>query len=148
MSESGVAAVAATLDSLTGLAPWRVRLGHGSFVTMDFGRVVTKPGERVAHGEWHLWVYMAAWRIDSAEDVVAGSGDSREVMSAGLARLEGVALRRTSVVAPGLGLELDFGEVAFRVFPVVTEDGEHWMLFTPPGDVLSAGPGTAWGWEI
>ena len=147
MSESGVAAVAATLDSLTGLAPWRVRLGQGNFVAMDFGRVLTGPDERTERGEWHLWVYGAAWRIDSAEDVVAGSEDSREAMSAGLASLEGAILRSVSVAVPSLGVDLDFDEATFRVFPVTAREDEHWMLFTPSGDVLVAGPGATWRWD-
>ncbi|MFI9811361.1 hypothetical protein [Saccharothrix variisporea] len=144
MSEPGVAALVEVLDSLVGLAPWRVRLGHGNFVTADFGRVVVPPGESGERGEWHLWIYGAAWRIDSARDVVAGSEDTREVMSAAVGGLEGERLLGVRLRTPSLGLDLDFGGVVLRVFPVTTRVEDHWMLFTPSGEVFVAGPGSRW----
>jgi hypothetical protein len=62
---------------VTGLPAWNVRKGHGSFLTLEFGKphlVVRQPivaapeasdEVRTAlrhrsvypHGEWHLWIY-------------------------------------------------------------------------------------------
>lgn len=47
------------ISALGGKAPWGVRLGHGSFLTMEFGRVKEEDHPaRFPRGEWHQWLYM------------------------------------------------------------------------------------------
>ena len=58
------------IKPLEGNSARNVKLGHGSFITIDFGEnraieISTKKG--IIHrfrGEWHLWTYMCAWRLD------------------------------------------------------------------------------------
>jgi hypothetical protein len=136
------------VTTLVGKAPWRVRLGHGSFVTMDFGRRLPRDSDlSQEHGEWHLSIYLSAWRLDSDSRIVAGSEDSREIMESALTQLEGMTLDRVSVESPSLGLKLWFGPLVMNVFPTYSRDSEHWMLYTPSGAVLVAGPGATWRWD-
>ncbi|GAA4908733.1 hypothetical protein LX16_3001 [Stackebrandtia albiflava] len=130
------------LAPLVGRAPWRVRLGHGSFVTFDFGARVTSEGH--VRGEWHLWTCVSAWRLDSTVGIVAGSEDGREDMAQALATLEGTVLESAEVVNNGMDLNLYFPGAVFRVFPVTGREYEHWMLYEPSGWVLVAGPGSSW----
>src|SRR5215213_6024148 len=78
---------------LIGLAAWSVRIGHGSFLTLEFGTphlsvrepIVAKPGasEKVRKalarrrvrpvGEWHLWIYCWHWRVWSEGAEIACS---------------------------------------------------------------------------
>jgi hypothetical protein len=145
----GISEVQATLSRLEGTAPWRVALGHGSFVTMDFGakRLTGHSPKQTEHGEWHLWVQMAAWRIETSAEFLAGSEDSREAMETAINRLEGKVLQRIKVDSPSLGLDLDFGNLMARVFPTQSVDAEYWMLYAPTGRVLVAGPGTTCKWH-
>ncbi|WP_243147461.1 hypothetical protein [Scytonema sp. UIC 10036] len=38
-------------------------------------------------------------------------------------------------------------DVILRLFSVYSEDYEHWMLYTPDGNVLTVGPGASWSYE-
>lgn len=143
-----IATLTESLNSLVGLRAWRVRVGHGSFVTMDFGeRMPAEDPDGMDRGEWHLWVYCSAWRIESEHDVRAGSEDEREIIDAALQVIENQELKSVAVSTPSLGVDLDFGNYVFRVFPVYATGAEHWMLYTPSGAVLVAGPGTSWKWD-
>jgi hypothetical protein len=56
-------------SKIQGLKADNIKLGYGSFLTIDFGEPIeinikTKKGiEKFTRGEWHLWIYMCAWRI-------------------------------------------------------------------------------------
>ena len=144
-----LAAILNALHPLLGSAPWRVRLGHGSFVTMDFGRKKSfseddKVRER---GEYHLWIYLSAWRLDSIDEILAGSEDSREEIGPILEGLEGKELKHIRVNSPSLGLEFEFEDIVLRTFSIYSHDSEHWMLYTPSSKVLVAGPGASWRWD-
>ena len=64
----------------------RIKLGYGSFVTMDFGRdipeeIKTRRGIEITYfGEWHFWIYMCAWRIDLSGNPYIGSDDDRKAI--------------------------------------------------------------------
>ncbi len=72
---------------LKGNTPWGVRLGVGSFLTMEFGRPEANLVGRTAHGEFHLWLYMCSWRIEMGEKIIAGSEDERPAIEAALKNL-------------------------------------------------------------
>src|SRR5882672_10320140 len=124
IGDSDIETISKSLSPLIGLAPWRVQLGHGSFVTLDFGREVSTTKEARTRGEWHLWIYASAWRIDSDREIVAGSEDSREDLPAILERLAGKILESIIVLKPSLGLEMSFGDMTLRVFPVYSGEAE------------------------
>lgn len=86
---------------LLGQPAWQVKVGHGSFVTLEFGKpwldrrepVGKLRNRRIAvHGTWHLWLYCCAWKISAAGTTVAESTDSRERMSSAASELDGQIL--------------------------------------------------------
>jgi hypothetical protein len=126
------------LQPLVGLKAWGVAPGEGSFVTLEFGQPVAREG-RKTHGEWHLWVYRCAWRIDGPNGMVAGSEDERATLSAAVAGLDGRQLDGIDIL-DSLEAIWTFGDLSLRLFPCGSEL-EHWMVFTPDGRVITAGPG-------
>lgn len=82
-------------------------------------------------------------------EVLAGSEDPREQLEAAIKRLDGLALHSVEVLPPALESTLTFeGEVVLHLFPLIfSGDYEHWLLYTPEGNVLSIGPGTGWSFE-
>ncbi len=134
---------------LLGQKAWGIRSGIGSFLTMEFGRPLSKkaPTEDI-HGEWHLWAYHCAWRIEKDATCWIGSEDSKEKIQRMLPVLEGGRLTAFDVSVPGFDAILEFNNgIILRLFSVNTEDEEQWMLFTPARNVLVAGPGDTWAYE-
>ncbi|MFJ9691597.1 hypothetical protein [Kitasatospora sp. NPDC101183] len=128
---------------LLGLPAWDVRRGHGSFVTVEFGAPLP-PDDRSGrvHGRWHLWIEMAAWRLETADEVLVGSED--EGLEEALARLEGRPLTGVVIRPPALDTRFDFDGLRLETFPIYRpdpEDGEfdHWTLWLgTSGEVLVA----------
>lgn len=134
---------------LLGEKAWGVALGVGSFVTMEFGQPVPpqKPGDK-QHGEWHLWIYCCAWRLEAENAVLAASEDDRTKLETVLKRLENLELLAIDLSLPGLDTLVTFDqEVVLRLFPIFSEEFEHWLLYTPDGRVLTIGPGMNWSYE-
>ncbi len=52
------------MAGIYGLPAWDATLGYGSFLTAEFGA----PGAGLSgkRGQYLLWVYMTAWRIETA----------------------------------------------------------------------------------
>jgi len=124
---------------LIGQAPWGVRLGVGSFLTMEFGRPETNVGDRTTHGEFHLWFYMCSWRIEMGERIIAGSEDERPAIEAVLKNLVLSSVEKIELVGPSLDLAIQFGP-ATRVLTFSTSSArnqEQWMLLTPDGNCLT-----------
>jgi hypothetical protein len=141
--------IQAKMSPLFGQQAWGVALGEGSFITLEFGasRPTTRPRER-QHGEWHLWVYCCAWRLDENDDVIAASEDARTKLEAAVQRLNGLTLRAVDIRSPAFETMLTFDKgITLHLFPVFSELYEHWMLYTPDGSVLTIGPGTSWSYE-
>jgi len=66
------------IESVIGEKAWGVRLGVGSLVTLEFGKLMpSNPGGYV-HGEWHLWIRYCAWRLERLNEVISGSDDERD----------------------------------------------------------------------
>lgn len=142
-----VAQIQAMLAPLVGRAAWGCRLGHGSFVTLEFGEPQPATGD-VVHGAWHLWVYGCAWRVERGDELLAGSDDDRDAMATAAHALDGLELEDVTVHAPGLDATWRFsGGCCLRLFSMSALQGEHWLVYLPDGQVLSAGPGGAWSLE-
>ena len=122
------------------MKPWRVCLGHGSFVTLEFD----KPDAREpTHGEWHLWIYCCDWRLTRGKAVVAKSAFSnRDEVNTALAALEAntvddaqISGNNTSLVFTD-GLRISVWPYEDSVdWPAATT--EQWLLFRPSGDVVA-----------
>ncbi|MGB6431700.1 MAG: hypothetical protein WBF06_14025 [Candidatus Acidiferrales bacterium] len=133
------------VSTLKGKAPWGVRLGHGSFVTMEFGDPDPRAGGRVIHGEWHLWLYMCNWRIEAKHRIFAGSNDDRKAIEATLGDLSFDSIESIDVIQPSLDLSIQFRSgIRILTFSSSSDhDEEEWKLFTPGGKCLLAyGDGT------
>lgn len=125
---------------------WGVRLGVGSFVTVEFGAPVVREGR--PHGEWHLWVYCCAWRLETPTAVLAGSEDERPKLEEAVKNLEGRTLLSVELMAPSLQATLLFDTgLRLHLLPVTSEEYEHWLLYLPDGNVLVIGPGSSWACE-
>lgn len=131
--------VLASLAGAYGLTTWGAELGHGSFITVEFGE--RQPGED--HGLYHLWVYMAPWRLEDADKMLAASEDDRDELAKKIPMLNGLALTAIAVEHPSLSTRFEFdGGLVLTTFSDSRTD-EHWMFFRPDGMVVTAGPGPA-----
>ncbi len=138
------------LDPILGQKPWSVWLGMGSLLTLEFGKAREQQTRRrgtILVGEWRLWIYMAAWRLETADVVLIGSEDPRPKIQRELKHLEDVVLRSVNLVAPSLETHFIFERgIILNVFPVYSEHEDHWMLFAPDGYVLTIGPASTWSY--
>jgi len=134
---------------LLGLNAWDVRLGVGSFITAEFGNVVPpKRARQRAHGEWHLWIMHAAWRIEQGDTTLAASEDPRPKLKAAVENLNGRSLLSLDILAPSLDTLFGFdGGLWVRLFSLYSEEYEHWQLFVPGGNVLVVGPNATWSFH-
>ena len=136
-------------ERLIGRSAWGVKLGMGSFVTMEFGNALPPTPEGVIHGEWHLWIYGARWSAKSSIERGVNSDSDRTEIARWLTALEGKRLLRfefahssaeaTLVFDSDVRLELSSDAVEAGIEPMLS-----WMLFLPGGDVLEAGPRQRW----
>jgi hypothetical protein len=136
---------------------WGVKQGHGSFLTLEFGKphleirepIVARAGtsRRVRaglarrgayiHGDWHLWIYCCAWEalLDDKQVAHNESSDSRIARAADF--LNGQKLVRFSIAPRGTRccFEFDLGGV-LKTRPYGRND-EQWLLYEPTGKVLT-----------
>ncbi|MFI9366202.1 hypothetical protein ACIG5E_34890 [Kitasatospora sp. NPDC053057] len=127
---------------LLGQRAWDVPQGVGSFVTMEFGEPLPPDRSGRVYGQWHLWVQMAAWRLETADEVLVSSGDER--LQEALTQLEGRPLTGVVIRPPALETRFDFDGLRLETFPIYRRDPEegefeHWLLWLGAGEVLVAG---------
>jgi hypothetical protein len=137
--------VVASLTAAYGLKAWGTKLGHGSFLTVELGEPETAGG---VHGKFHLWVYLAGWRLENATEVIAASEDDREELARKVAMLDGRILTRIIIEQPSLSARFEFDQgLVLATFSLYSAEYEHWMLYRLDGTVLTAGPGSSWSVE-
>ncbi|MFB7949246.1 hypothetical protein ACFC6L_30520 [Kitasatospora phosalacinea] len=128
---------------LLGLPAWRVERGWGSFVDVQFGDPLPPDRDGTVRGRWHLWVMMAAWRLESTDHVLAGSEDTH--LQQALDHLEGRPLTDVLITPGTLATTFEFDTLRLRTFPLHRADPDgheydHWLLWLDgTGDVLVAG---------
>lgn len=152
---SGTELATNIFNKLLGIKPTRIRLGHGSFLTFDFGKdieekIKTRSGgfRTLVFGEWHLWIYMCAWRIDKNNKPFIGSNDSRDLIEQNLHSLEDKKLKKVTILNEAFDANLAFGEeYHLRLFSFQVIDDEQWKLFTPESKTFVAGPGCNWSYH-
>lgn len=154
MENSGIKVAQEQFEKIVSLKPTRIKLGVGSFITFDFGRdipqeIKTRNGKKTIYfGEWHLWVYMCAWRIDLSERPFLASHDDRKVIEENLTALSDKNVLKISVLNNAFDLTVQFeDEYKLRLFSVDTIDGDQWLFYTPNGKVFTAGPGSTWSYK-
>jgi len=137
------------LKNIIGKRAWGVRLGHGSFITIEFGK--PKPAEDPksvsVYGEWHFWVYLCSWRLERKGLLWVGCEDKRLKIETVIKEIENKRLLDFDVYFPSLDAILKFESgIELKLFSIISEDveggGQHWMLFMPGEKVLVAGPGS------
>ena len=131
-----------------------VKLGHGSFITMDFGcdvtvEVKTNRGiKKSTRGEWHLWIYMCAWRLDKDDIPLIGANDDREIITKELRILENKKILKTSILNNAFDVLFEFeDDIKLLLFSFIVKDNEQWMLYTPDHKVFCAGREGSWTYE-
>lgn len=150
----GIELASNLFKNIKGMKPTRAKQGHGSFITIDFGRdfseeLKTRTGTKIRHyGEWRLWIYMCAWRIDINKKPCAGSEDSREKIENYLSELAQKQLNEVIILNDAFDATLIFGnDIELHLFSFHTEEREQWKLFTPEKKVFIAGPGNEWSYQ-
>jgi hypothetical protein len=135
---------------------WDVRLGHGSFLTLEFGRpsltirepIAAKSGssnkvrEHLArrqvyvHGEWHLWLMHCNWEVRANGKFV---GNSSKRLSARHAAdfLNGQKLIKFSILPRKVRCLFTFDLGASLSTTPYDRHSEQWSLFEPSGKVLA-----------
>lgn len=139
---------------IVGENPTRFWLGHGSFITIEFGKdrseeVKTRRGLITQQvGEWQLWVYLCVWRIDLEGRPLIGSDDRREDIQKILSDLPMMPLTKVHVLNDTFDTTLTFGEtLELHLFSFCVQDQEHWKFFMPENKVFVAGPGAKWSYH-
>lgn len=136
---------------IVGMKPTRVKLGFGSFITMDFGKdipeeVKTRQGTQIRyHGQWHLWIYQCTWQIDQNGRMLIHSESPKSAIESALSNLTNKTFNSFSLLNDFFDADLKFEDMTLRLLH--TKDGEQWMLFTPENKTLVAGPGTQWDYR-
>jgi len=148
MVESGLQPVRAIIEYLLGKTAWQVSLGIGSFITMEFGApIANRQVPQQPHGEWHLWITYSAWCLQEGDEFIAGSEDPRTHLQQAIRRLMDRDLQAIEFTSPVWETRFVFGgNVILHLLPMYSSEYEHWMLFTPDGNVLCIGPGASWSY--
>lgn len=149
--KSNVEIINSYFKQIYGLKVRNIKQGHGSFLTMEFGKdlkyevKVQGKIEKEKRGEWYFWIYMSAWRIDDHFKPIAGCEDSRSRIINALKKIETQKLINIEILNPAYDMKIEFeNSIIINLFSIYTEDendSENWLLFTPEKKVLSTGPG-------
>jgi hypothetical protein len=127
------------LGGLKGQAPWAVKLGIGSFLTMEFGKPEQTESSPYIHGEWHLWLYMCNWRIESGNIISTGSNDDRLTIDTTLKETLLGSVENITLLHPALDLSIQFSSgTKLHTFSSSSDREEgQWKLFTPDDHCLT-----------
>lgn len=148
-TEADIYEIKAKMAPLIGQKAWGVSLGVGSFITLEFGQPIP-PNEKYkkTHGEWHLWVYMCAWRLEKNNKFIAGSGADRSELEKVVQMMEGMSIDSIEILPVAGDTIIYFEEeLVLHIFSAYSSEDELWMLFAPDGNVLCIDPGTNWYYE-
>jgi hypothetical protein len=144
ITETDIQQVKSYINPLIGQKAWGVSLGVGNFITLKFGTSVKSSFD----GDWMLWIYYCAWRLEQGSSVLAGSEDSRPKLEQFIKYLEGLTLDSVEIFPPSWDTIFRFSEqIVLRLFSIYSEECEHWMLYTPDGNVLCLGPNSSWSFN-
>ncbi len=129
-----------------------VELGHGSCITIDLGPLIEKKGKKNSYmvGQYRLWAYMCAWRIDKDNKPYSASNDSRAIIKSKLQALAGAFITKYEILNDSLDTKFYFdANITLTLFNINTQDeyAKQWMLYIweeNVRNVLVIGPGNSW----
>lgn len=128
------------LQRIKGLRVWDVQVGIGSFVTMQFGNVQRTGLTGRKYGEFLLWIYGCAWRIENQDSFIIGSADDKEIMTQISDYLNNTSVQEVVFDQSNFDTILKFtNNIQLSMFGM-SSDMEHWLLYTPERMVISVGP--------
>jgi len=145
-------------NPLIGLLAWQVRRGHGSFLTMEFGRphlsvtepIIARPDsdERVRRhlkrrrvfvsGDWHFWVQYGDWKLVTADGLLGSNDPPGSPLDECLGGLDGQRLLSVDVekVTNSWVLNFDLGGL-LKIWPSTETIEDLWALYIWNGDIIS-----------
>jgi hypothetical protein len=125
-------------------------LGHGSFITIGFGknveREVIRRGikETRSRPEWYLWTYMCDWQLKMNDVLLVSSEDERDKIETSLKLLEHKKLIGFEVLSDLYDMKIIFENGIVLLLcsnnSDTAEGDVQWRLYTPGEKVLVAGP--------
>lgn len=120
---------------MIGLKAWGVKLGIGTYITIEFG----KPKEN--HGEWHLWIYDCSWQIAKGTKILTNSNAPRLEMESQVQLFESLILKDIRIEDKSWNTIFEFeNALSLKVIASVLAKGETFMIFVPDERVISFGP--------
>jgi hypothetical protein len=132
-----------TFQPVLGMRPWSVKVGVGSFLTLEFGPRIKAHGH--IHGKWHLWIYQSNWKLFHLDRELVDSANDRKLISVSIRRLKETAL--TNVDCDPSSGKTVFSFEKFRLVVSAAdyldrpdERDHYWMFFMPDNEVLEVGP--------
>lgn len=125
---------------IVGLRVWDVQVGTESFVTMQFGNIQHTNSAGGEYGEFRLWIYSCAWRIENQDGFITGSADDKEIMAQIGDYLNNTSVKEIIVDPKSFDTILKFtNNIQLSMFGR-SSDMEHWLLYTPERRVIAVGP--------
>jgi hypothetical protein len=146
---------------IIGLPAWNVKVGHGSFLTLEFGDprlsvrepIQIDPKESISprirkafqqrlvtvHGDWHLWIYCCNWAITENKRLIGHSESSRKQMDRAAELLDGQQLISVQVKPDRMAcrFKFDLGGCLMTSPYEDHKDMEQWFLYEPASRVLT-----------
>jgi hypothetical protein len=137
------------IQPLIGQASWQILVGRINWLILNFGEKQTSDEhpEFGEYGEWQIRI-KSSWRLETREQVLRASGDSREEVIAGIKQVESLPIRAIDILRPSLYTTIEFeGGYFLRLIPIYMDKHCHWQMVTPDYDALTLGPGSQWSFE-
>jgi len=133
---------------LLGSSAWNVKIGIGTFITMEFGNQISI-SPRDKRGEWYLWIYYAGWFLENPKGISIGSEDKRDILKKEVKVLEGCRLVDILIYNSAFETKFVFDDgIILHTFPLhIVDDWESWELFTPDKKVLILYPSGKWDYK-
>ena len=137
------------IKPLLGQTVWGIKLlgNKGNYIiTLNFGdEIVPAEEDEESYGDWRLWIWRCAWRLDHNDKILAGSMDDQQKIQTQLTLLENLPVYSFQVSRPALDTTINFdNRFDLRLFPVEMDKYFHWKLWFPNYDSLIIGPGSSW----
>ena len=153
MSITPIKEIKAILEPLLKKEAWGAELGYGSFLSIEFGDPVTlkvNASLSKVKGEWNIWLYGCAWRLEKGEELLIGSEDPREEIAPLVEILNGKKLQEVIIESPAFDAIFIFEDnIRIRTFQCYTsQDGmEGLFIYFPNNQILTIGPGAHYLFE-
>jgi len=131
---------------------WDVHLSYGDELRLEIGAKKSYQlfGEVKYKGEWMLGSRGTAWKMTSADEIIATSDDEPEIMKQKAHAVVDTSIVDFDVTYPGLVLTVTFSNgIKFTILPTPEDDQyevAYWELFMPHA-LIQVGPGAVWTYE-